>query len=150
MTKTTLFAAVLVCIASIIAGGEANASERIYRNAKALSGLVEGTRRANRAMGLNTRRIPWCGAFAAKVVRRAGLKAPRHYLSAVAWTKWGKRVPKSRARRGNILNIRTRYGWHVSVLSHRKNGRWCAYGGNQSNRSKLSCYRSSSVRGVRK
>lgn len=125
-------------------------SQRIYNSARSMIGLVEGTRRANRIMGLNTSSVPWCGAFARKAVLRAGRKAPRHYLSARAWLRWGRRVSKKRARRGDILNIRTRYGWHVSVFSHRKRGRFCALGGNQRNRSKVSCYRSSSVRGVRR
>ena len=137
----------MIC-AFFIATENVNASPKRYEVAKSYVGLKEGTKAANRAMGVNTRKVKWCGQFAYVIAKRVGTKIPKGHLRAVSWEKAGKRVSKSQVKKGDYLLIRTKYGNHVTIFSRKKNGRYCGMGGNQSNSVKESCYRASSVRMV--
>jgi len=137
----------MIC-AFFIATENVNASPKRYEVAKSYVGLKEGTKAANRAMGVNTRKVKWCGQFAYVIAKRVGTKIPKGHLRAVSWEKAGKRVSKSQVKKGDYLLIRTKYGNHVTIFSRKKNGRYCGIGGNQSNSVKESCYRASSVRMV--
>ena len=138
---------IMIC-AFFIATENVNASPKRYEVAKSYVGLKEGTKAANRAMGVNTRKVKWCGQFAYVIAKRVGTKIPKGHLRAVSWEKAGKRVSKSQVKKGDYLLIRTKYGNHVTIFSRKKNGRYCGIGGNQSNSVKESCYRASSVRMV--
>ena len=136
---------IILCFASWTIGfvftQSAQANTKTYKIAKSYIGLREGTKKANRAMGLNTRRVPWCGAFVDKVVTRSGGQSPAHPLRAYNWSKAGKKVSINKLRKGDVLIIRTKRGHHVTVFSHKAKGRYCGIGGNQSNQVKLTCYR---------
>jgi len=138
---------IMIC-AFFIATENVDASPKRYEVAKSYVGLKEGTKAANRAMGVNTRKVKWCGQFAYVIAKRVGTKIPKGHLRAVSWEKAGKRVSKSQVKKGDYLLIRTKYGNHVTIFSRKKNGRYCGIGGNQSNSVKESCYRASSVRMV--
>ena len=143
-----LILGMMACAALGILTYEAEASPKRYQVAKSYIGLKEGTKAANIAMGVNTRKVKWCGQFAYVVAKRVGTKIPKGHLRAVSWKNAGKRVAKSNVKKGDYLLIRTKYGNHVTIFSRKKNGRYCGIGGNQSNSVKESCYRASSVRMV--
>ncbi len=112
-------------------------NERIARALERLEGLREGTRRANRIMGVNTRRTPWCGAALRYAVEKGGGKPVKHYLSARAWERYGRRVPKSKARRGDVIVFRSRAsnsGRHVAVATAVKGNRIKVCSGNTRDR----------------
>ena len=151
MWKTSipyLLIAGMLCIILAILTEYADASPKRYEVAKSYIGLKEGTKAANRAMGVNTRKVKWCGQFAYVVAKRVGTKIPKGHLRARSWENAGKRVSKRNVRKGDYLIIRTKYGNHVTIFSRRKGDRYCGIGGNQSNSVKESCYRASSVRMV--
>ena len=131
--------------AGVLVFHKANATPQRLHIAKQYIGLKEGTRRANKAMGLNTRSTPWCGRFAYVVAKQAGTPIPKHHLAAKSWKRAGRRVKVSQARAGDYLIIRTKRGYHVTIHSRRTKGRMCGVGGNQSNRVKETCYRTGSV-----
>ena len=88
----------------------------------------------SRYLGINPRRTPWCGAFVGTVVKRAGKTVPDGYLRAASWKTVGKPVTLKRARAGDIVVVRTKYGNHVGFYAGQKNGKVQLLGGNQSNR----------------
>lgn len=135
-------------LAIMVFAWSADASPRRLEIAKQYVGLKEGTRRANKAMGLDTRRTPWCGRFAYVVAKRTGTAIPAQHLRAISWARAGKRIKRSQIRAGDWLIIRTRFGHHVTVFSRKHRGRYCGIGGNQSNGVKESCYRAGSVKAV--
>ncbi len=102
-----------------------------------LEGMKEGTRRANRIMGVNTRRVPWCGHAVKYAVRKAGKKPVASYASARAWERWGKRVSKRRIRRGDVVVFRSSYsksGRHVAIATAVKGNKVKVCGGNTRDR----------------
>ncbi|MFD0917525.1 CHAP domain-containing protein [Pseudahrensia aquimaris] len=110
--------------------GAARALER-------LEGLKEGTRRANRLMGVNTRRVPWCGHAVKYAVQKAGKKPAKHYAAARSWESWGRRVSKSSIRRGDVIVFRSGYsrsGRHVAVATAVKGNKVKVCGGNTRDR----------------
>ena len=129
---------------------DANASIKRYTIAKSYIGLKEGTKAANKSMGVDTRRVPWCGYFISKVVKRAGAKPVKGYPRALSWKHHGRSVKISNARKGDIVVIGTARGHHVTIFSHKDKRYIYGIGGNQSNSVKLSRYRISSVRAVRR
>jgi len=123
-----------------------------YKLAKSYMGLHERkhTGRLKKAIGVNPRSTPWCGAFAATVVKRAGKKAPGGHLRAVSWKRAGKGVSLKNAKKGDIVVIRTKRGHHVGFYAGRSKGRVQVLGGNQSNRVQISNYRIGSVASIRR
>jgi len=123
-----------------------------YTIAKRYMGLHERkhTGKLKRYIGVNPRRTPWCGAFVATVSKRAGKKVPSGHLKAASWKRVGKGVSLKNARKGDLVIIRTKRGYHVGFYAGRKNGRVQVLGGNQSNMVKISNYRVGSVRSVRR
>jgi len=103
-----------------------------------------------RLVGVNPARVPWCGAAVAYAVRKAGGQPIKGHLGAKNWSRFGKGVKLSSARKGDVVVIRTKRGHHVGIYKTRSKGRVTLCGGNQSNRFKCSNYRSSSVRAVRR
>lgn len=104
-----------------------------------------------RLVGVNPARTPWCGAAVAYAVRKAGGKPVKGHLGAKNWSRFGKGVKLSSARKGDIVVLRNKRGYHVAVFKkHAGKGRIIACGGNMSNRFKCSKYRTSGVRAVRR
>lgn len=102
-------------------------------------------------VGVNPARTPWCGAAVAMAVKKAGQNPVKGHLKASSWLQFGKAVPLSKARKGDVIVFRFGRGYHVAIYKGRlENGRVEACGGNMSNRFKCSAYRAGSVRGVRR
>lgn len=127
-------------------------SAAVYNQIKKLKGLHERKhrKRLQKILGVNPAKVPWCGYILKWAVKAAGRRPPKGYAAARSWKRYGKRVSLKNARRGDIMVLRNRRGNHVTVFSHRSKGRYCGLGGNQSNRVKLSCYRSSSIVAIRR
>ena len=148
------FAAVAVCVfvtASPNLVSEAKAGGA-YSIAKRYVGLHEAkhTRKLTKAVGVNPRRTPWCGAFVGAVLKRAGKSVPNGYMKAASWKRAGKGVSLKKARKGDVVVVRTKYGNHVGFYAGQKNGRVLLLGGNQSNQVKITGYRVGSVQSVRR
>ena len=143
----------IIAAGSALIWTKANATPQRLHIAKQYIGLKEGTRRANKAMGVNTRRVPWCGYYVAAVVRKSGRKPVKGYPSARSWERFGTPVKLAHIRPGDIVTVysrRARSKRHVGIYSHRSQGKVCLIGGNQSNRVKVSCYSAKLVRAVRR
>ncbi len=123
-----------------------------YSIAKRYVGLHERkhTRKLKKYIGVNPRSTPWCGAFVATVSKRAGKKIPSGHLRAANWKRVGKGVSLKKARKGDLIIIRTKRGHHVGFYAGRKNGRVQVLGGNQSNMVKVSNFRARNVQSVRR
>ncbi len=131
-----------------VSGAEAGT----YSIAKRYVGLHERkhTGKLKKYIGVNPRRTPWCGAFVATVSKRAGKKVPRGHLKAASWKRVGKSVSLKKARKGDLVIIRTKRGHHVGFYAGRKGGRVQVLGGNQSNMVKVTNFRASSVQSIRR
>lgn len=123
-----------------------------YAIAKKYMGLHEAKHngKLRKYLGVNPRKTPWCGAFVGTVVKRAGKDVPQGHLRAASWKRVGKPVSLKKARKGDIVVVRTKYGNHVGFYSSRKNGRVQLLGGNQSNRVQISNYRIGSIQAIRR
>lgn len=133
--------------------GEASKVEAgVYSIAKRYVGLHEQkhTSKLKRAVGVNPRSTPWCGAFVGAVVKQAGMAVPAGHLRAANWKGAGKAVSLKNARKGDIVVVRTKYGNHVGFYVSQRDGRVQLLGGNQSNQVKVSNYRIRSVQAVRR
>ncbi|MGB7287026.1 MAG: TIGR02594 family protein [Salaquimonas sp.] len=120
---------------------------------KRVEGMHERkNRKAIQAMvGINPSTTPWCGAAAAYAVRKAGGKPVAGHNKAINWTKFGKGVSLASARKGDIVVLRFKRGYHVGIYSKNAgNGRIEICGGNMSDRFKCSNYRASNVKAVRR
>ena len=123
-----------------------------YSIAKRYLGLHERkhTSKLRKYMGVNPRSTPWCGAFVATVSKRAGKTVPKGHLKAASWKRVGKSVPLKKAKKGDLVIVRTKYGNHVGFYAGRKKGRIEVLGGNQSNMVRVSSYRISSIHSIRR
>ena len=123
-----------------------------FTTAKRFLGMheVKHNKALRKAVGVNPRRTPWCGAFVGAVVKMNGKAAPKGHARAASWKKWGKGVSLKKARKGDVVVIRTKRGHHVGFFAGFKDGRVTLLGGNQSNRVKYSNYRIRSVQAVRR
>lgn len=143
----------LIAVTLVFSATKASASAKRLYAIERVKGLHEVKhRKAIQAMvGVNPRRVPWCGAAVAYAVRKAGQRPVKHHLSARAWKRFGKPVRLSQARKGDIVVYRFRRGYHVAVFKGRAGkGRHVSCGGNMSNRFKCSIYRNGSVKAVRR
>lgn len=102
-------------------------------------------------VGINPSTTPWCGAAAAYAVRKAGGTPPQYANKALNWSKFGHGVSLSNARKGDVVVMRFKRGYHVAVFKkHVGKGRIEVCGGNMSNQFKCSSYKSSNVKAVRR
>jgi len=127
----------------------AHASPQRLAIAKTYIGLKEGTKKADKAMGVNTRKTPWCGYFVKAVVVKTGKEPVEGYPAAKSWKTYGKAVTLKQAKPGDIVVVKNKR-FHVGIFSHVKDGRVYLVGGNQSNSVKLSGYPVSRVKAVRR
>ena len=123
---------------------------------KAIERVVGLHERKNRKtiqnmVGINPSTTPWCGAATAYAVRKAGGKPPQYANKALNWSKFGKGVSLSNARKGDVVVMRFKRGYHVALFKkHAGNGRIELCGGNMSDQFKCSSYKSSNVKAVRR
>ena len=120
--------------------GPAQASPIAAKVLENLEGLKEGTARANRLMGVNTKRVPWCGHAVKYAVTQAGKKPAAHYAAAKGWEGWGEQVAVSNIKRGDVIVFRSSYsrsGRHVAVATAVEAKRVKVCGGNT--RDKVHC-----------
>ncbi|MGI9350070.1 MAG: TIGR02594 family protein [Rhizobiaceae bacterium] len=150
--RNLVIGAFVIGISGIQAGQMTSAEAGVYSIAKRYVGLHESkhNKKLARTVGVNPRRTPWCGAFVGAVVKKAGKSVPNGYMRAASWKKVGKAVSLKKARKGDIVVVRTKYGNHVGFYAGQKNGRVQLLGGNQSNRVQISGYRIRSVQAVRR
>lgn len=143
-----MFGAMLVSNVSVTDAANAGT----LTTAKRFLGMheVKHNKALRRTVGVNPRRTPWCGAFVAAIVKMNGKAAPKGHARAASWKRWGKGVPLKKARKGDVVVIRTKRGHHVGFFAGFKDGRVTLLGGNQSNRVKYSNYRIRSVQAVRR
>lgn len=73
--------------------------------------------------------VPWCGLFAAVVVKRAGWEAPAAPLWARNWTKFGKPSPEPGL--GDVLAFQRETGGHVGFYVGEDFIAYHVLGGNQ-------------------
>ena len=153
MAWFVVVAIIAVCLALIGSAVTADASPRRLAYIERVQGLHEvKNRKTIQAMvGVNPRRVPWCGAAIAYSVRKDGGRPPRDYLRAASWKRFGKPVSARAARPGDVVIIKTRRGYHVTLFGGwRSGGKFRGCGGNQSNRFKCSTYRVRSIVAVRR
>ena len=151
-SRKILFGAFIIGMTGLFAGEMNTAEAGVYTIAKRYVGLHESkhNKKLARTVGVNPRRTPWCGAFVGAVVKKAGKSVPNGYMKAASWKRVGKAVSLKKARKGDIVVVRTKYGSHVGFYAGQKNGRVQLLGGNQSNRVQISGYRIGSVQAVRR
>jgi hypothetical protein len=96
-----------------------------------LVGLNERTHtaRIQEFIGVNPRYSPWCGYFAAAVIRERGGTPPSGYPRARAWLNYGRSIPARQARAGDIVVV----GRHVSIVTSVTSDRINVISGNFSN-----------------
>lgn len=73
----------------------------------------------------------WCGTFAAHVMDRFGLGAPKIAVRALAWSGYGRRLLAPRL--GCILTFKRPGGGHVGFYVGEDAGYYHVLGGNQGN-----------------
>lgn len=76
--------------------------------------------------------IPWCGLFAAIVVKRAGWEPVKDPLWARNWAKFGREVLQKDAALGDVLVFVRDGGGHVGFYVGHDAGYFHVLGGNQS------------------
>lgn len=137
--RNTLFV-VLASIVAFVSLTESTFAGDFASSAKRYLHMSEraNTRALAKILGVNPRKTPWCGAFVAHIAKTSGRRVPRSPNLARSWTKYGKRVTKP--RRGDIVVLRSKRGYHVSIVDS-VSGKWLmAVGGNQRNRVQVSRY----------
>ncbi|MEM7068041.1 MAG: TIGR02594 family protein [Pseudomonadota bacterium] len=152
LVRKMVIGAFIVGLAGMQAAENDKAEAGVYSIAKRYVGLHERkhTKKLARTVGVNPRRTPWCGAFVGAVVKKAGKSVPAGHLKAATWKRVGKGVSLKRAKKGDIVVVRTKYGNHVGFYHGVKGGKVQLLGGNQSNRVQISNYRIGSVQAVRR
>ena len=65
--------------------------------------------------GQDDSKLPWCGAFMARVCQDAGLPFPKRYSSALAWAEWG--VPLVVPAQGCVAVLTRDGGGHVAIVT---------------------------------
>lgn len=65
--------------------------------------------------GQDDSKLPWCGAFVARVCQDAGLPFPKRYSSALAWAEWG--VPLVVPAQGCVAVLTRDGGGHVAIVT---------------------------------
>lgn len=150
--RKIIVGSLVIGVTSVQLGAMNKADAGVYSLAKRYLGLHERkhTNKLQRAVGVNPRSTPWCGAFVGAILQQAGKPIPAGHLRAANWKKYGTGVSLKGARKGDIVVVRTSYGNHVGFYAGQKNGKVQLLGGNQSNSVKLSSYAIRSVQSVRR
>lgn len=91
--------------------------------------------------------VPWCGLFAALVVRRAGYEAPKHPLWALNWKGFGG--PAYQPLLGCVLVFLRDGGGHVGFYIAEDQQAYHVLGGNTSDQVKIARIDKKRLVGVR-
>lgn len=153
LALATAFLVPFLASTQILSSQTAEASPARLAAIKRVEGMHERKhRKAIQAMvGINPATTPWCGAATAYAVRKAGGKPVAGHNKAVNWKRFGKGVSLASARKGDVVVLRFKRGYHVGIYSKKVgNGRIEVCGGNMSNKFKCSNYRTAHVRAVRR
>lgn len=95
-------------------------------------GMQEGTRTADRLLGMNTTAIPWCGAFVALAFGTMPAEPlPANPLWARNWLKFGRETGPAY---GAVAVFSRGSGGHVGFVAGHDRETLFILGGNQSNR----------------
>lgn len=137
-------AMVLALFVSFATGHADQAYSSTVGVAKTYQGLHEGKnlRSLMSLIKVNPRNTPWCAAFANAVLKKSGKKGSGS-LTARSFLGWGRRV--SSPVSGDVVILRTKFGYHVGFFIGRKGGQVLVIGGNQSNSVKVTAYSARSV-----
>lgn len=93
-------------------------------------------------------KLPWCGAFAAMCMAKAGHQLPKNYFRAKDWLNWG--VPLSKPVVGAVVVFSRTGGGHVGfVVGTTKSGEILVLGGNQGDAVNIRAFPTSRVSGYR-
>ena len=65
--------------------------------------------------GQDDSKLPWCGAFMARVCKEAGHEFPKRYSSALAWATWGE--PLNYPAQGCVAVLTREGGGHVAIVT---------------------------------
>lgn len=65
--------------------------------------------------GQDDSKLPWCGAFLARVCQDAGLPFPKRYSSALAWADWGEFL--NYPEQGCVAVLTRDGGGHVAIVT---------------------------------
>jgi uncharacterized protein (TIGR02594 family) len=65
--------------------------------------------------GQDDSKLPWCGAFIARVCKEAGLPFPKRYSSALAWAEWGESL--NYPAQGCVAVLTRDGGGHVAIVT---------------------------------
>jgi uncharacterized protein (TIGR02594 family) len=65
--------------------------------------------------GEDDSKLPWCGAFMARVCKDVGLDHPKQYASAASWGAWGEKV--SGPHMGAVAVLTRAGGGHVGIVT---------------------------------
>ena len=65
--------------------------------------------------GQDDSKLPWCGAFMARVCQDAGLPFPKRYSSALAWADWGEF--RNYPEQGCVAVLVRDGGGHVAIVT---------------------------------
>jgi uncharacterized protein (TIGR02594 family) len=101
--------------------------------------------------------IPWCGLFMAVVAVRSAQGRPERfppskYLAALAWSNWGKAVPKTDIMVGDVIVLVRPGGGHVTLaVGTSSDNKWVmGLGGNQQDRVNIARFDMQRVYAVRR
>ena len=97
----------------------------------------------------------WCGLCVAHCMAANGIRPPyaprdelKSYLWVDGWARWGTLVPAGQERRGDVLVFSSPH--HVTLYEGEEGGYYLGHGGNQDDRVKISRYRKSGIRAIRR
>jgi uncharacterized protein (TIGR02594 family) len=65
--------------------------------------------------GQDDSKLPWCGAFVARVCKDAGCDFPKRYSSALAWAEWGEF--RNMPEQGCVAVLTRDGGGHVGIVT---------------------------------
>lgn len=145
-----IFLAVGLIAATISTATPVEAS--IVAQARAYEGLHEriNRRALQKLMGVNPISVPWCGSFIGAIVKKDGKRPPAGYRLAQSWVRYGKKVSVAQARAGDVVVLRTKYGYHVALIVSKSKNKVRVISGNQSNRVKVTKYSIKSIVAIRR
>lgn len=139
--------AVAVCAALT-----APASAGMLNQAERYAGLHEGknNKTLKAILGVNPRKTPWCGHFLSVVAEKSGRQPPKSSAIAKSWTSFGYAVPKSNAKPGDVVVVRSGASYHAGILKSLDKNTAQILGGNQSGRVQVSNFSRKSIVSVRR
>lgn len=97
--------------------------------------------------GNDDSKLPWCGAFCARVFDALGMKYANNYASAKAWLNWGRKVPVCL---GAVAVKSRQGGGHVAfIVGRTRDGYLVGLGGNQGDAVSYARYKPADFEGFR-